>query len=155
VTPDAMRAVAERHVAAENAGDVGGAVATYADDCFYENVALGIRFAGKSAVGAQYAALFAAVPDGRLRLEGEAFGPDVLVHWGTFEGTVTGEFFGLAPTGRRLALPFVAILFFADGRMRGERLVYDLATLSEQAGFPLDAVQASARMLAAALGAAA
>ena len=92
------------------------------------------------------------MPDGELAIEGEAFGDGVLVHWGTFNATLTGEFMGLPPTGRRIALPTVAFFTFRDGLMAGERLVFDLATLCDQAGVSLSAVQAAARGLAAALG---
>lgn len=151
MTRDAMRAVVERHVAAENRRDLTGAMATYADGCFYDSVGLGVRFEGRDAVAAQYAALFHAMPDGELAIEGEAFGDDVLVHWGTFHGTVTGEFMGLPPTGRSVALPAVAFFTFRGGLMAGERLVFDLATLCDQAGVSLQAVQAAARGLASAL----
>ena len=151
MTRDAMRALVERHVEAENRRDLAGAMATYADACFYDSVALGLRFEGRDAVAAQYAALFAAMPDGALTIEGEAFGDGVLVNWGTFNATVTGEFMGLPPTGRRIALPTVAFYMFRDGLMAGERLVFDLATLCDQAGVSLSAVRAAASGLAAAL----
>ena len=147
MTRNDMQSVARRHVAAENAGDLAGAVATYHQECFYETVALGLRFTGKDGVAMQYASLFAAMPDAEVAIEGEACGDNVLVHWGTFRGTVTGELFGLPPTGRRVALPFVALLPFKDGLMEGERLFYDLATLCDQAGLSLAAVRAVADTL--------
>ncbi len=151
MTREEMRAVAERHVAAENVQDVASALATYHSECFYESMALGTRFTGKDQVAMQYGALFAAIPDAETSIEGEAYGDDVLVHWGTFRGRMTGEFFGLPPTGRSIALPFVAILPFKDGLMEGERLFFDLATFCDQAGLSLSAVQNAARMLRTAL----
>jgi steroid delta-isomerase-like uncharacterized protein len=147
MTTAQMRAVAERHVAAENRGDVDGAVATYHPDCFYENAPLGVRFVGKDAVAAQYAGLFGALTSAELTLDGEAYGTDTLVHWGTFRGTVSGSFLGLPPTGRTVAFPFVAVLHFKDGLMEGERLFFDLATFCEQAGLSLPALRAAAQTL--------
>ena len=151
MTREEMRAVVERHVTAENVQDVAGAMSTYHPRCFYESFGLGTRFTGREQVAMQYAALFAAMPDAEVTLDGEAYGANVLVHWGTFHGTVTGEFFGLPATGRRIALPFAAVVPFRDGLMEGERLFFDLATLCDQAGLPLAAVQAAVRSLTATL----
>ncbi len=41
-------------------------------------------------------------------------------------------------------MPFTNVAQFAGGRMLGERLYFDLATLCEQARVPLDAVRAAA-----------
>ena len=150
MTIEKVREVAERHVTAENARDLEGALATYHDDCFYEVSALGMLLRGKDAVAANYAGLFAAMPDGKAVFQGHAYGTDVVVHWGTFEGTVTGSLMGMPPTGRRVSLPFAGVLEFKDGLMRGERLFYDLATLCEQAGLPFDKVRQAARSLSAA-----
>src|SRR5207248_3203717 len=84
------------------------------------------------------AALFHAFPDAEMMQEGEAFGTDVLVAWGVFHGTMRGPFFGVAPTGRRIAIPFVNVVPFRDGLMLGERAYFDLATLCAQAGLALD-----------------
>jgi steroid delta-isomerase-like uncharacterized protein len=152
MTAKDMHDVAARHVAAEDARDAHAAAATYHADCFYETPALGTRFVGKDQVAMQYAALFAAFPDATVKYDGEAYGEDVLVHWGTFRGTLTGDFLGVAPTGRRVEFPVVALLFFKDGLMAGERVFYDLATFCEQAGLTLGTVRAAAASVSAALG---
>jgi steroid delta-isomerase-like uncharacterized protein len=154
MTAEQMHEVAARHVAAEDQRDARGAAATYNRDCFYETPALGTHFTGKDQVEMQYTGLFAAFPDGIVEYEGEAYGKDVLAHWGTFRGTLSGEFLGLAPTGRRVEFPVVALLFFKDGLMAGERVFYDLATLCDQAGLSVEAVRDAARTLTAALSAA-
>jgi predicted ester cyclase len=146
-TPEQMKTVHDRHVAAENCQDAEGAAATCHPEGFIENVALGVRFDGHAQIKLQYAALFAAFPDAQLVTEGEAFGPDVLVAWGVFRATMRGPFFGVAPTGKRIALPFVNVIPFRDGLMLGERAYFDLATLCAQAGIALDALRAGARTL--------
>jgi hypothetical protein len=41
-------------------------------------------------------------------------------------------------------VPFANVVPFHDGLMAGEIIYFDLATLCEQAGIPLDAVRAAA-----------
>jgi predicted ester cyclase len=147
MTPAEMKAVHDAHAAAENRRDAKAAAATCHPDGFIENVALGVRFEGRAQVELQYAALFAAFPDAELVTDGEAFGADVLVAWGIFRGTMQGPFFGVAPTGRRIALPFVNVVPFRDGRMLGERAYFDLATLCDQAGLALADLRAGVRAL--------
>jgi len=142
-----MKRVHDAHVAAENRRDAEAAAATCHPEGFIENVALGVRFQGHAQIKAQYAALFAAFPDAELVAEGEAFGPDVLVTWGVFRGTMRGPFFGVSATGRRIALPFVNVVPFRDGLMLGERAYFDLATLCAQAGVALDDLRAGVRSL--------
>jgi hypothetical protein len=48
-----------------------------------------------------------------------------------------------------VTLPFSARIEFQDGAMVGETLWYDLATLCEQVGVPVEPVRAVAAMLAA------
>jgi hypothetical protein len=76
---------------------------------------------------------------------GEAFGEDVMVVWGSLRGTSGGEWMGVQPTGRSFVVPFANVTPFRDGLMEGETIYFDLATLCEQAGFPLDEVLANAR----------
>lgn len=148
MTPQEMEAVQDRHVAAENRQDLDAAVATYHEECYYENVALGIRFEGKQGVALQYAATFNTFPDFEGRIEGRAFGRDLLVEWGRFSGTAKGEFMGLQPTGKRVEVPFCAVITFRDGLMEGEKVFFDLATLCDQAGVSIEEVRAAAKLLA-------
>jgi carboxymethylenebutenolidase len=133
-----MKRVHDEHVAAENRSDLDAALATYHDECFYENVPGGFRVVGGNEIRAYYTGLMAGIPDGTLDVEGEVFGDDVLVTWGTFRGTASGPLFGVEPTGRRIELPVVGRITFRDGLMEGEHLYYDVATLAAQAGIPIE-----------------
>jgi steroid delta-isomerase-like uncharacterized protein len=148
MTPEEMVKVQDEHIAAENRGDVDAAVATFVDDCFLEIVALGLKFEGKQGVALQYATLFYTFPDAVLNIDDRAFGDDTLVEWGTFTGTMKGEFMGVAPTGRRLELPFIAVVRFKDGLMESERAYYDIASLCDQLEIGIDEVRAAAKLLA-------
>lgn len=138
---DQVLAVYGQHLAAELAHDHEGAAATYLDDCYYEYVPLGIRLEGRPAVALNYAMSYASVPDVAFEIDHELVDGERLVHWGRMTGTVTGEYLGQAPSGRRLNLPFVGTFEFRDGAMLGEQIFFDLATLCDQAGFDLAEVK--------------
>jgi hypothetical protein len=81
--------------------------------------------------------------------EGAAYGEDVAVMWGHLVGTSRGDWLGVPPGGGSFRVPFTNITTFADGRMAGESIYFDLATLCEQAGVPLEAIRAAAKARAA------
>jgi steroid delta-isomerase-like uncharacterized protein len=135
----------EAHREAEAARDYDAILATFVEDCFLETVALGSRSEGKSAVRTAYQGYFTAFPDLIPDDQGIAFGDDVIVVWGRLEGTSGGDWLGVPPTGRSFSVPFTNIAPFKDGRMEGEAIYFDLATLCEQTGISLDRVREAAR----------
>ena len=152
MTPNEMKAVHDRHIDAENRKDLEGALATYVDDCFYEVVALGARVDGKDAVRGVYTGTMTGLPDGHLDIDGEAFGANTLIVWGTYRATTDGSFLGQEPTHKRIAFPMIVVNSFRDGLMEGERIYFDLATICEQAGYSIDKVlEATAPLRAAAV----
>jgi steroid delta-isomerase-like uncharacterized protein len=143
--PVEMRRLFEHHREAEAARDYDGILATFVEDCFLETVALGLRSEGRAAVRAAYEqSYFAAFPDLDPEDEGYAFGDDVMATWGTLRGTSRGEWLGVPPSGRSFAVRFCNITPFREGLMAGETIYFDLATLCEQAGLPLDEIRAQA-----------
>jgi steroid delta-isomerase-like uncharacterized protein len=141
-----MRSLFERHRDAEAARDYDGILATFVEDCFLETKSLGLRSEGREAVRKTYEeGYFVAFPDLEPDDEGEAFGDDVMVVWGTLKGTSGGEWMGVPPSGRSFAVPFANVTPFRDGLMAGESIYFDVATLCSQADLPLDAVRAAAR----------
>ena len=143
MTRDEIMQIYNRHVAAELAHDSAMAASTYLPDGYYHHMPTGLLFRGRDAVALQYAASYASFPDQTFDIEGEVIEGDVLVHWATLRATVKGPFLGLPPTHRRIALPFVARIAFADGAMAGETLWYDMLTLCEQAGYAPEVVRAA------------
>ena len=134
---EALEAVVRRHLAAENAHDMTGTLATLHEDCVFEDVATGQVFRGRAGAEAYY------------RQWWEAFGVTVErspggSRWWAEDGTYiaeaqyrgrhVGRFLGLEPTGREIEFRFVVILGFRDGLMAGERFYYDLAHLLRQLG---------------------
>ena len=148
-----MQRLFERHRDAEAARDYDGILATFVEDCFLETKATGIRSVGREAVRRTYEeGYFAAFPDLSPEDEGQAFGDDVMVTWGTLNGTSGGDWMGVPPSGGSFSVPFANITPFRDGLMEGESVYFDLATLCEQAGLPLDDVRAAARARASGSG---
>ena len=149
---DEMRRLFQQHRDAEAARDLDAILATFVEDCFLETVALGLRSEGRAAARAAYEGYFTAFPDLEPDDKEIAVGDDVIVAWGTLQGTSGGDWLGVPPSGRSFAVPFVNVAPFRDGLMAGESIYFDLATLCEQAGLPLDEVRAAAKARAAELG---
>jgi steroid delta-isomerase-like uncharacterized protein len=140
-----MRRLFEAHREAEAARDIDGILATFVTDCFLETKALGLRSQGRDAVRAAYRSqYFTAFPDLAPEDEGITFGDDVLAVWGTLRGTSQGEWLGVPPGGGTFAVPFANVVPFRDGRMAGEAIYFDLATLCDQANIPLSQIRQAA-----------
>jgi steroid delta-isomerase-like uncharacterized protein len=144
MTPEEMKRAYDDHREFEEARDLDAVVATFSDDCFLENVALGTKAEGRDAVRKSYEALFTAFPDLSPASEGFAYGDDVFVTWGTVHGTFEGPWLGLEPTGRSFTCAFSNVVPFTGGKMQGERLLFDIAALCAQAGVPSEDVLAAA-----------
>jgi predicted ester cyclase len=138
----------EAHREAEEARDVDAILDTFVPDCFLETAPLALRSEGRKAVRAAYEMqFFSAFPDLAPEDEGMAVGDDVIAVWGTLRGTSRGDWLGVPPGGGAFEVPFANVVPFSRGRMAGERIYFDLATLCEQARIPVDAVRAAAAVL--------
>ena len=144
MTPEEMEALFRVHREAEARRDFDAIIDTFTDDCYLETVPLGTRSEGRAAARAAYEAYFTAFPDLAPEDDGFAYGDGVLVTWGHLRGTSGGEWLGVPPSGGSFAVPFTNVTTFAGGRMVGETISFDLATLCEQAALPLDAIRAAA-----------
>ncbi|MHA6780309.1 ester cyclase [Pseudonocardia saturnea] len=147
-----MKRIFQAHRDAEAARDYDGILATFVEDCFLDTVPLGLRTVGRTAVRAAYeGSYFAAFPDLTPEDQGYAFGDDAVVAWGTLNGTSRGPWLGIPPSGRSFSVRFTNVAHFRDELMHGESIYFDLATLCEQAGLPLDEIRAAAMDRARAL----
>lgn len=144
MTPEEMEALFRVHREAEARRDFDAIIDTFTDDCYLETVSLGTRSEGRAAARAAYEAYFTAFPDLAPEDDGFAYGDGVLVTWGHLRGTSGGEWLGVPPSGGSFAVPFTNVTTFAGGRMAGETISFDLATLCERAALPLDAIRAAA-----------
>ena len=150
MNPDEMEALFRAHRDAEARRDYNAVLDTFAEHCYLETAPLGLRSEGRDAARAAYVGYFTAFPDVAPDDQGLAFGDDVLVTWGHLAGTSGGDWMGVPPSGGTFRVPFTNVTTFADGRMAGETIYFDLATLCEQAGLPLEQIRAAARARAVA-----
>jgi steroid delta-isomerase-like uncharacterized protein len=89
---------------------------------------------GPQAFRDYYAAIRSAVPDARYEVDDLiAEGEKVVVRW-TLLGTHQGDFGGIAPTGRPIALKGIAIYRVDDGKLMERWVVSDLHGLLEEIG---------------------
>jgi steroid delta-isomerase-like uncharacterized protein len=80
------------------------------------------------------ATFFAGFPDFRLDLEDVlAEGDRVAVRW-TFRGTHTGEFLGVAPTGKPVSMSAIEVNRVADGKVAEHWVALDQLGLLQQLG---------------------
>lgn len=128
----------EAHVAAERRHDAEAAASFYADDAFYELVAVGVRYEGRQAVRDQYARSYDLIEGLDFVIDGSVEDAETLVHWGRFTGTVGG---------RPIDVPFSARFETTNGgqEIQGESVLYDLLTLAEQAGVDPSALRPATR----------
>jgi steroid delta-isomerase-like uncharacterized protein len=140
-----MKRLYLEHREVEEARDLDAVVATFDDECFLENVALGTRASGREAVRKSYESLFGAFPDLSPTSVGEAYGDDVFVTWGTVHGTMDGPWLGIEPTHKSFTCAFVNVVPFRNGKMQGEQLFFDLPALCSGAGVSIDEVLTRAR----------
>jgi hypothetical protein len=146
MTAEEMLAVYRKHRDAEDARDFPAVLDTLAEDCFLEQVSLGLRSDGRDDAARAYEEWFGAFPDLGPIPDGLAFGDDVLVAYGQLHGTMTGDWLGLAATARSFTVPLVNIVPFQNGLMHGERLLYDAAMFCDQVGLDLHGLRAAAKL---------
>ncbi len=146
-SPATMRRLVGAYAAAKSRQDIDGALALCGDDFELETVALGSRAVGSAAARLHLGLFFLAFPDYHVALEGLAADDGSLAAWGRARMTFAGPLAELAPTGRTAELPVFCVFTFAGDRIRSERFFFDLATLCEQTGMPLEPVRASAAAL--------
>jgi steroid delta-isomerase-like uncharacterized protein len=147
--PVAMERLFRTHREAEARRDYDAVIETFTPDCYLETIALGLRSEGREAARAAYVNYFTAFPDLTPDDQGVSFGDDVMVAWGFLRGTSGGDWLGVPPSGGSFAVPFTNVATFEGDLMAGESIYYDLATLCEQAGLPLDRIRAAAKERAA------
>jgi steroid delta-isomerase-like uncharacterized protein len=129
-------ALLRTHIGAELQHDMEATLDTLHPECVFEDVPLEWRLEGREGARQHYAfwwGAFGVKPDvakGRQFWAGE----DTLIAESAFIGTHRGSFLGFAPTGKEIYLPFIVTVSFRDGKMSGERFMYDLNTLLRQIG---------------------
>lgn len=123
-----------RHLAAENAQDMEGTLATLHRDCLFEDLPLNKTFRGIDGARSYYQELWKAF-DVTVKSRQRHWSTEGnLIAETTFVGPHRDEFLGIPASGRSIELPLVVIVTFRDGLMLGERFYYDLSLLFRQIG---------------------
>jgi ketosteroid isomerase-like protein len=148
-----MEHLVREYAAAKSRQDVRAALALCHPDFRLETVSLGVVAEGSRAAETQLALFFAAFPDYAVTLEDLACGERALAAWGRARLTLQGHLIGATSPCGTATLPIFCVFTFRDGLIASERFFFDLATLCEQAGVPVDLLrEAASRMPADSLG---
>jgi steroid delta-isomerase-like uncharacterized protein len=134
MSSDERLAIVRRHLEAENAYRLKETLDTLTPDCVFEDMALGERVEGHTGATEYYERWWRAFPDLTWEPQRRWVTDEGLISEVIARGTHRGDFFGLEPTGRPIELPVILVVDFRDGRISGERLYYDLATVLRQLG---------------------
>jgi steroid delta-isomerase-like uncharacterized protein len=128
-----MRELVGRHLKAEGAGDVDGAVAVYTDDVVHDAVG----FPGSPRQGKDAARDFYGLLTANFRTEDEEARhqfvmDDALVLEQQMTGTVIGEMLGIPGNGRRITFRILHVFEFRDGLISREQVWLDTAAIVAQ-----------------------
>ncbi|MEX2586794.1 MAG: ester cyclase [Actinomycetota bacterium] len=128
-----MTELVERHLTAEGAGDVEGAVAVYTDDIEHDVVGwpTGVLH-GKDAARDFYKDLTANFRTEDERPSRRYFTPDAMILDQEMTGTVTGLMLGLPGNGRRITFRVLHIFEFKNGLISRENVWLDGAAIQQQ-----------------------
>ncbi len=127
----------EQGTATFNAHDRDGFAAVLADDVVFEAPG-GMRGEGRAACVEFFSYWFGAFPDAHVEVHGLYLLDDVAVEEGTFTGTHNGVLHSpmgdIPPTGRSVALGYIQVLRFRDGKHVSFHLMFDRLLMLEQLG---------------------
>jgi steroid delta-isomerase-like uncharacterized protein len=133
VDGEQLHALVSRHLRAEEAGDIDGAVAVYTDDVEHDVVG----FPGSPRHGKDGAREFYEYLIANFRSEGwdvlHRFAtPDAMVLEQAMTGTVIGSMLGLPGNNRRITFRMLHVFQFRDGLISRENIWLDSAAIIDQ-----------------------
>ena len=130
---DQIEAMFARRQEALNNLDAAALVADYADDCIVESPSAG-TLQGSWAVDAARRAWFEAFPDLKYATERLVIDGNTVVQIVTLEGTDSGGFMGLTPTGKSFRVPAMFAYELRNGKITREQRIYDFTGVLIQIG---------------------
>lgn len=123
------------HIRLENAHDLGAVMETFGPSARYDDEPWGEHHVGTGAVRSFYEGLMKALPDLEIVVSAEHATPDAVVVECVIRGTHGGTWRDLPATGRHIEFPLCGVYTFDEnGRLAGERIYYDRATVLRQCG---------------------
>jgi len=145
MTPQELEALWAEHTRDEFVSrDLQSTLDTMVDDAYVNHIPTMTGGNGKGALRAFYGRDFIPCmpPDTTLTPVSRTVGADQLVDEMIFSFTHTLEMPwmlpGIAPTGRRVEIPLVAIVHFRDGKLAHEHIYWDQASVLKQIGLLSD-----------------
>ncbi|MFL6447675.1 MAG: ester cyclase [Bryobacteraceae bacterium] len=139
-----QRATVDEHVREEIAKNWPGVHATFVQDekAFYDVVPLNTHFAGIAGVKDFYRVIDAALPDFDIHVLGRVRPSGCSIREVTISGTHRGDYFGIAPTGKKIRFQLAAFFLFRtgvdEGKLLAERIYFDNETILKQLRGELD-----------------
>jgi len=128
-----MQGLVDRHMAAENHGDIDGAVAVYTDDVEHDVVGFPTGPSrGKDAARDFYDYLTANFRSESWDVLRRYVADEAVVLEQLMTGTVTGSLLGLPGNGRRISFRMLHIFEFRDGLISRENIWLDSAAVADQ-----------------------
>jgi steroid delta-isomerase-like uncharacterized protein len=119
---------------AMNRHDVAGSTTLYAEDCVVESPTGGGVVKGLATVEEIHRAWFTGFPDVVFTTEDLLIDGEHVAWIVRAEGTDTGGFMGLPPTGKAFEVPMVMLATLNDHRIVHERRIYDFTGMLVQIG---------------------
>jgi ketosteroid isomerase-like protein len=120
-----------------NAHDIDGFTSVLADDVTCSAPG-GMSGQGKAACAQFFAGWWDAFPDAHVDVHAVHIAGDVVTEEGTFTGTHRGTLHSLAgdiaPTGRPVAVDYIQVLHYRDGKHISFNLLFDRLQMLEQLG---------------------
>lgn len=124
-----------RRPASENAHDLEGIMTTFGTMARYDDEPWDDHCVGRDRVRAYYADLLRAVPDLFIDIQQRHVTDRAVILEVIIRGHHMGMWRGLPATGREVAVPLCGVFTFDDdGRLLGERIYYDRASVLRQLG---------------------
>ena len=125
------------HLAAENAQDLDAILEGMTEDCFNLVVPDPHRlYAGPEEVARRYRGLWMTFPDLTVQMRRiVSVQGNTAVSEHTLSGTHRGSLFGVPGTGRHVEVETAVVWDLVDGRIRGETVYFDAATMLRQVGY--------------------
>ena len=131
--PQEMDALIERHLQAEMAADLDGAVAVYTDDVEHDDVGMpGGPLTGRDAARRFYKELSQGLQVEEMRPLRRYHGQDFCVTEHLVAGRAVGQVMGIPGQGRRVQVRLLHVFEFRNGLISRENTWTDTATLAQQ-----------------------
>ena len=125
----------DEHIRLENQHDLDGIMTTFGAAARYDDEPWDAHYIGRDGVREFYTGLLQAMPDLQIDVQRRHASEATVVVEVVIRGRHLGSWRGLLPTGRLVQFALCGVYTFDDdGRLAGEKIYYDRATVLRQLG---------------------